>query len=360
MPAAGAAVWSRGERRSRWIVGRQRSAASSSSAAATARPAGPSDGAMPAASAGPAKVPAVPPAATKPYRRRACALSKLSAITLQKMLTTNRLKTLIQTKNERAMASGATPAANSAPKTRKLAAKKRQTQRHEAPRRQPRGERAVGRHGGEHDDEGGAEQPRQVGRAAGQPQRVAQRPQQVVARRAGRRRARRRRAGRRSPAGRTSTSRRSMRCNAAVTRPAGAASAGGGSGGSFASIPAGGFTTARSRSRRPRRRAGSRRRPTPPSAHGWRRAGPRSSCSANDADRPPAGQHLDQLAGLQRRLRAEVGQQRDAQTGQRGVAQRLAVVGGERAGDRRPSPRSAGCRPARRSKVQVGVSCGRG
>ena len=78
-----------------------------------------------AASAGPTKVPAVPPAAMNPNSRRPCALLKQSASTLQKMLMTNRLKTLIQTKNTRPTHTLFRSIAISTQNTRMLAVKKR-------------------------------------------------------------------------------------------------------------------------------------------------------------------------------------------------------------------------------------------
>ncbi len=78
-----------------------------------------------AVSEGPASAPAVPPAAMKPYRRFACAVSKRSAIRLQNTLTANRLNTDTQTKKARAMSpSWVPPASKIVQKPIRLATKK--------------------------------------------------------------------------------------------------------------------------------------------------------------------------------------------------------------------------------------------
>lgn len=60
--------------------------------------AGPISGASRAASIGPAIAPVLPPAAMKPYSRRAWSLRYRSAMKLQNTDTTKRLKTLTQMK----------------------------------------------------------------------------------------------------------------------------------------------------------------------------------------------------------------------------------------------------------------------
>src|SRR5207237_6440273 len=79
--------------------------------------AGPSGAASNAVSVGPASAPQLPPAEKKPKRRAACSGWNKSTMRLQKRDTTNRLKTLTQTKKARATAGGAAPAANRAKKT---------------------------------------------------------------------------------------------------------------------------------------------------------------------------------------------------------------------------------------------------
>src|SRR5213594_3150236 len=67
----------------------------------------PSGAASKAVSVGPASAPQLPPAERKPNRRAACSGRNKSTMRLQKSDTTNRLKTLTQTKNARATAGGA-------------------------------------------------------------------------------------------------------------------------------------------------------------------------------------------------------------------------------------------------------------
>ena len=74
----------------------------------------PSGAARKAVSVGPASAPQLPPAERKPNRRADCSGRNKSAMRLQKSDTTNRLKTLTQTKKARATAGGATPRANRA------------------------------------------------------------------------------------------------------------------------------------------------------------------------------------------------------------------------------------------------------
>src|ERR1700704_2494546 len=74
----------------------------------------PSGTASKAVSVGPTSAPQLPPAERKPNRRAACSGRNKSAMRLQKRDTTNRLKTLTQTKKARATAGGATPLANRA------------------------------------------------------------------------------------------------------------------------------------------------------------------------------------------------------------------------------------------------------
>src|SRR6266446_1501597 len=72
----------------------------------------PNGAASKAVSVGPASAPQLPPAERKPNRRAACSGRNKSTMRLQKSDTTNRLKTLTQTKKARATAGGATPPAN--------------------------------------------------------------------------------------------------------------------------------------------------------------------------------------------------------------------------------------------------------
>ncbi|EWS54120.1 hypothetical protein X551_03080 [Methylibium sp. T29] len=84
---------------------------------------------------------------------------------------------------------------------------------------------------------------------------------------------------------------------------------------------------------------------------------------AEEADRPPVGQHLAQPTGLHRRGRAEVGQQREPQASQHCVAQHLGVVGPQQArhGDAGPLRLAAAAPgrgllegPQRRPAAQIG------
>src|SRR2546422_597631 len=74
----------------------------------------PNGAASKAVSVGPASAPQLPPAERKPNRRAACSGRNKSTMRLQKSDTTNRLKTLTQTKKARATAGAATPPANRA------------------------------------------------------------------------------------------------------------------------------------------------------------------------------------------------------------------------------------------------------
>src|SRR3977135_1980770 len=85
----------------------------------------PSGAASKAVSVGPASAPQLPPADTNPNRRCACCGRNRSTIRLQKSDTTNRLKTLTQTKKARATAGGATPRADRAEKENTVATKKK-------------------------------------------------------------------------------------------------------------------------------------------------------------------------------------------------------------------------------------------
>ena len=74
--------------------------------AAISRLTGPSRTESPMVMIGPRSEPAVPPAPMKPKRRLACSLLKRSAMNDQNTATAKRLKTLTQTKNTRATATG--------------------------------------------------------------------------------------------------------------------------------------------------------------------------------------------------------------------------------------------------------------
>ena len=121
--------------------------------------------------------------------------------------TANSTKTLIQTKNTRATVCRSTPSVEQQPEDRQVDDEEVIDERDEAPARQPRHQRAVDRHGGEHDDEGGGEKPLQVPHAARDAHLVAQRPQDVIAPRAGRRSTRTTKAARAPPRARTATTR---------------------------------------------------------------------------------------------------------------------------------------------------------
>src|SRR6056297_1856654 len=86
---------------------------------------GPSGIARTAVTAGPARAPAVPPAAMKPNRRLAWALLKISAMKLQKTETMNRLKTLVQMKKARATQTWVSPDRNRTKKISRLTMKKK-------------------------------------------------------------------------------------------------------------------------------------------------------------------------------------------------------------------------------------------
>src|SRR5512143_3049400 len=100
MPAASAeAPAAIRQRTSRWM---HRTAHPRKAAESKSRLVGPQGKTSAAVSAGPAKAPAVPPAAMTPNRRLACSVVKMSAMKLQNTETMKRLKTLVQMKKARA------------------------------------------------------------------------------------------------------------------------------------------------------------------------------------------------------------------------------------------------------------------
>ena len=106
------------------ITSAQTTAAPSSAAESGSRLIGPTRSASTAVSPGPTIAPRLPPAAIRPNSRRACVCENTSFITLQNSEMTNRLNTLTQMKNARAVHSGATPARSSTRKTSRLTMKK--------------------------------------------------------------------------------------------------------------------------------------------------------------------------------------------------------------------------------------------
>src|SRR5438093_4759199 len=138
----------------------------------------PNGAASSAVSVGPASTPQLPPADTKPKRRSACSGRNKSSMRLQKSDTTNKLKTLTQTKNARATAGGA---CEQGVEDEHVGDEEKKGPGNEAPARQTRCRPTEKRRRCEHGREGRRKEPGKVFNPALHAHLVAKRPQDVVA-----------------------------------------------------------------------------------------------------------------------------------------------------------------------------------